>query len=199
MRFVAEWTTRFAKVAPACAVLLLTAACHKKAVIAVPIAVPPPPATAPATRSARAPETKPVQATPEPEQAAPAPVQAAPVQVRPSQAAPPASPAKPSPFPPAPYSPPPPIAPTPTPSLGQILTADQRSRLNAAYQSDLRQANAVLKSLNGRALTPEQTDSVSRARAFIRQAGQYHDRDLTTAAELARRARVLTQDLAGAH
>jgi len=34
-------------------------------------------------------------------------------------------------------------------------------------------------------LTPEQLDSVSRARAFIRQAAQYHNRDLATAAELA--------------
>jgi membrane-bound ClpP family serine protease len=81
--------------------------------------------------------------------------------------------------------------------LGVILTADQKKQLDTTYQSDLRQANAVLNGLNGRTLTPGQTDTVSRARAFIRQAAQYHDRDLTTAAELARRARLLTQDLAG--
>jgi hypothetical protein len=91
-----------------------------------------------------------------------------------------------------------PVKPTPTPALGAILTADQRKQLDAAYQSDLRQANLVLSKLSGRTLTTEQTDSVSRARAWIRQAGQYHDRDLATAAELARRARVLTQDLAAA-
>jgi membrane-bound ClpP family serine protease len=78
-----------------------------------------------------------------------------------------------------------------------MLTPDQRKQLDDAYQSDLKQATSELSRLNGRALTPEQSDSVNRARTFIRQAGQYHDRDLATAAELARRARVLTQDLAG--
>jgi membrane-bound ClpP family serine protease len=89
-------------------------------------------------------------------------------------------------------------APTPAPALGAILSTDQKKQLDTAYQADLREANAVHNNLNGRALTPEQNDTVNRARAFIRQATQYHDRDLTTAAELARRARVLTQDLAGA-
>jgi len=88
---------------------------------------------------------------------------------------------------------------TPAPSLGAILSADQRKKLDAEYQSDLKQANDALNGIRGRALTPSQTDSVNRARAFIRQAAQYHDRDLSTAAELARRARVLTQDLAGTH
>jgi hypothetical protein len=78
-----------------------------------------------------------------------------------------------------------------------MLSADQRKKLDAGYQADLRAANAVLNSLSGRALTPAQTDSVNRARAFITQAKQYYTRDLTTAAELARRAKVLTQDLAG--
>jgi len=88
--------------------------------------------------------------------------------------------------------------PAPAPALGAVLTADQRRQLDAAYQADLRQANLNISRLNGRALTSDQNDSVSRAKAFIRQAAQYHDRDLTTAAELARRAKVLTQDLAGA-
>jgi membrane-bound ClpP family serine protease len=86
----------------------------------------------------------------------------------------------------------------PAPVLGTILSADQRKKLDIAYQSDLSQANALLAKLNGRTLTTTQNDSVTRARAFIRQAAQFHDRDLTTAAELAHRARVLTQDLAGA-
>jgi hypothetical protein len=61
----------------------------------------------------------------------------------------------------------------------------------------LRQANATLASLANRTLTPAQTETVTRARSFLQQAAQYHSRDLATAAELARRARVLTQDLAG--
>jgi hypothetical protein len=96
-----------------------------------------------------------------------------------------------------------PIAPAPTPvpapSLGAILSADQKKSLDADYRADLREANKVLNSIRGHALTGSQLDSVSRAREFISQAAQYHDRDLATAAELARRARVLTQDLAGAH
>jgi Fic family protein len=87
----------------------------------------------------------------------------------------------------------------PAPSLGAILSAEQRKSLDADYQADLREANKVLNAIRGHTLTASELDSVSRAREFIAQAAQYHDRDLATAAELARRARVLTQDLAGAH
>ena len=169
-------------------VLLLSGGCflQKKAVVRVPVA--PLPAAAPAPVA-----TPPV---------APPPVAAAPT---PHPPAPATQPAKPSPFPavtpprPAAAAPrPAPIAPTPVPTLGAILTVDQRKQLDTAYQSDLRQANAVLASLSGHALSPDQADTVSRARAFIRQAGQFHDRDLTTAAQLAHNARVLTQNLAGA-
>jgi hypothetical protein len=176
-------------------VLLLSGGCFlsKKPAVVVPVAAPPtaaPAASAPAKPAA-----------------APAPPQTTPAQQTPvaTPAAPPADAAKPSPFGPAtnvtpapkPIAPAP-VKPVPAPALGAILTPDQRKQLDAAYQSDLRQANLVLSKLSGRTLTTEQTDSVSRARAWIRQAAQYHDRDLATAAELARRARVLTQDLAGA-
>ena len=149
-----------------------------------------------------------------------APVPAAPIPVATAPIAPPTvtpapqpvSPApqpvetlKPSPFPasiPA-TNPPKPAAATPrpvpvAPTLGAILSADQRKQLDTAYQADLAKANTVLNSLNGRALTPAQTDTVNRARASLKQAAEFHDRDLTTAAELARRARVLTQELASA-
>jgi membrane-bound ClpP family serine protease len=96
---------------------------------------------------------------------------------------------------PEPVTPPP----IPAPSLGAILSAEERKKLDAEYQADLHQANEVLNSVRGRPLTPSQKDSVNRAQAFVSQAAQYHDRDLAMAAELARRARVLTQDLAGAH
>jgi hypothetical protein len=52
--------------------------------------------------------------------------------------------------------------------------------------------------LSKKGLTAEQLDSLGRARALLKQSGQYHDRDLTTSAELARRAKVLLQDLAAA-
>jgi membrane-bound ClpP family serine protease len=94
-----------------------------------------------------------------------------------------------------------PVTPTPVPApaLGEILSADKRKELDTEYQADLRQANEVLNSVRGRPLTPSQKDSVNRAQAFVSQAAQYHDRDLAMATELARRAKVLTQDLAGAH
>jgi len=87
-------------------------------------------------------------------------------------------------------------APTPAPSLGAILSVEDRRRLDSQYRDDLGQANRILGRLNVKALNAEQRDSFNRAQAFILQANQYHDRDLATAAELARRARVLTQDLA---
>jgi len=166
-------------------VLLMSGGCFQKK---QPVIAPVPPAPKPVAVPTPAPP---------PQQTAPAPAQPAPV-------APPAEPEKPSPFGPATTAPVRPVTPTPVkptpapaPALGAILPPDQRAKLETAYQSDLRQANLTLGKLSGRSLTPEQLDSVSRARAFIRQAAQYHNRDLATAAELARRARVLTQDLAG--
>ena len=179
-------------------VLMLSSGCwmKKKPIIQVPVA-PVPAAAAPS----------PAASVPQQQPPAPVPQPAAPVTTAPATA----EPAKPSPFPPAttpvrprpaPVTPPAASvaapAPVPVPSLGPILTADKRKQLDAAYQSDLNQAASVLNRLKGRTLTPDQNDTVSRARAFIQQAAQYHTRDLTTAAELARRARVLTQDLASA-
>jgi hypothetical protein len=181
----------FIRVTMLSGILLLSGGCflQKKPAIQVPVAAPPAPSPSPS--STPPPTSAPAQA---------APTQPAPASPVPS--APAAEPAKPSPFPPVGNAPnPKPVTPTPltpAPELGTILPPDQRRQLDAAYQSDLRQANAVLSKLSGRTLTPEQTDSVNRARTWIRQAAQYHDRDLTTAAELVRRAKVLTQDLAGA-
>jgi outer membrane biosynthesis protein TonB len=183
-------------------ILLTSDGCflQKKPKVVAPVVTPPAPSM---------PELPPA---PAPEAVIPAPEPAAPVT---APAMPPSAPLpKPSPFPPAasvpkpapvrpapvqPVTPIPAPAPVPAPALGAILSTDERKQLDAAYQSDLRQANAVLNRLNSRTLTPDQADTANRARAFIQQATQYHDRDLTTAAELARRARVLTQDLAGAH
>lgn len=170
-----------------CGMLLPSGGCFlsKQPTVQAPVAAPAPATPPPAP----APEQQRV-ATPVPAAAASAPPPSSPASVPATQ------PAKPSPFPSVPGTAPKP-APTPAPALGTLLTADQRKQLDTAYQSDMRQANAVLGRLAGRTLTTEQANTASRAREFIRQAGQFHDRDLTTAAELARRARVLTQDLAG--
>jgi len=178
-----------------CGSLLLSAGCHKKVALVQPPFVPP------------APVQEPVATIPEPvaEPATTPPPVSPPVAINPGALPPPpvTTPSKPNPPARARSIPvtPEPVAPTPTPapSLGAILSADERKKLDADYQADVRQTNKILNSIRSRALTPSQADSVSRARAFIAQAAQYHDRDLATAAELARRARVLTQDLAGAH
>ena len=173
--------------------LLLSGGCwtKKKPVIQVPVA-PVPAAQTPAPAASAPAQQVPA---PLPEPAAPAVTEPAKPSPFPPAATPPARP-RPTPAAPpvAPSAPPP--TPIPAPSLGAILSPELRRKLDAAYQSDLTQANAVLSRLNGRTLTPEQNDTVNRARAFITQAAQYHNRDLTTAAELARRAKVLTQDLA---
>lgn len=182
-------------------IALLSGGCflQKKPAVAVPAAPVPArapqatPAPSPASQAAPAPAPPPPPVTARPQ---PVPATATPAPSTPTPQS-----GKPSPFPPAtlpatlPATPTP--KPAPAPALGTVLTTDQRTQLNIAYQSDLRQANTVLDGLKGRSLTKDQNDTVSRARAFIAQAAQYHDRDLTTAAELARRARLLTQDLAG--
>jgi hypothetical protein len=179
-----------------CGSLLLSAGCHKKVVLVQPPFIRPTLAPAPV---ATIPEPEPVPDT------TPPPIEPPAVAINPDALpAPLPAPSKPS--PPArartvPVTPEPvaPVTPIPAPSLGVILSADERKKLEVEYQADLRQASEVLNSIRGRALTPSQNDTVDRARAFISQAAQYHDRDLATAAEQARRARVLTQDLAGAH
>jgi len=165
-------------------ILILSGGCliQKKPKVAVPA---PPVASIPAVSI---PPPEPLS-SPEPQEITP-PAATPPVAVKPTPV--PSTPTRPRPTPPVAPAPQTPLA------LGAILTPDQRKQLDDSYQSDLRQANSVLGRLNGRVLTPEQSDSVNRARTFIRQAGQYHDRDLATAAELVRRAKVLTQDLADA-
>jgi translation initiation factor IF-2 len=201
-------------------VLVLSGGCflQKKPAVQIPVAVPPAPVAS--TPSAPAPEEpatvqNPPAATVQTPTATPTPAPSAPATDN----------AKPSPFPPvarpnpprqapASVTTPPGAAPAPgsgtpgsgtpgsgittKPSLGAIMTSDERRQLDAAYLTDLSQANVLLGRLNGKNLTAEQLDSVNRAKAWIRQAGQYHSRDLATAAELARRARVLTQDLTNA-
>jgi hypothetical protein len=178
-----------------CGSLLLSAGCQKKAaVILRPLIMP----TLAPTPVATIQEPESVPDT------APAPIEST-IAINPDPLPAPPTPAPSRPNPRPPSRPvavaPEPVAPTPVPapSLGAILSADERKKLDAEYQADLREANKALNSVRGRALNPNQAETVDRASAFITQAAQYHDRDLATAAELARRARVLTQDLAGAH
>ena len=82
------------------------------------------------------------------------------------------------------------------PQLTVLLTAEQRSQYETDYASDLARAQDGLVRTAGYTLTSAQKESVTRIRSFMRQAEDLHGRDLATAAQLARRAAVLSQDLA---
>lgn len=87
-------------------------------------------------------------------------------------------------------------APQPVPQLGVLLTAEQRNQYENEYAHDLARAQDGLVRTAGYSLSGAQKESVSRIRSFMRQAEELHARDLATAAQLARRAAVLSQDLA---
>jgi hypothetical protein len=79
-----------------------------------------------------------------------------------------------------------------------VLSATDKAKLENSYKADSATANSLIGQVSRRGLSAEQLDSFGRARALLKQSAQYHDRDLTTSAELARRAKVLLQDLAAA-
>lgn len=81
------------------------------------------------------------------------------------------------------------------PILQEVIPGDETQRLRqslAAYQATARHALAALK---GRPLTREQSETSGRIRAFLRQAAETESRDIAAAAELARRAALLAEDL----
>lgn len=83
----------------------------------------------------------------------------------------------------------------PPPQLGPLIPSDRQKQLEAAYAVDLKQARAVLTAKGQAKLDPAGAEMVARIHAFIRQAEEFHNRDLAAAAEFAQRARVLAQDL----
>lgn len=87
-------------------------------------------------------------------------------------------------------------APQPVPQLGVLLTTEQRNQYENEYVRDLALAQDGLVRAAHYSLSGAQKENVSRVRSFMRQAEELHARDLATAAQLARRAAVLSQDLA---
>jgi len=83
----------------------------------------------------------------------------------------------------------------PVPQLGVLLTPEQRSQYEAEYSRDMASAMDGLVHVLESSLSPAQKESMTRIRSFMRQAEDVHGRDLATAAQLARRAAVLAQDL----
>jgi hypothetical protein len=97
---------------------------------------------------------------------------------------------------------PPPVAseppePIPSPRLGQIFTADQSREYNRVLDESLTRVRTVLAVAANRRLTSDQDNLVVRIRTFVTQAEQAREQDLVTAVNLARRADLLAQDLAG--
>lgn len=83
----------------------------------------------------------------------------------------------------------------PVPQLGVLLTPEQRNEYEAAYSRDMTSAMDGLTHVLEHSATAAQKESMTRIRSFMRQAEDAHGRDLATAAQLARRAAVLAQDL----
>jgi hypothetical protein len=81
------------------------------------------------------------------------------------------------------------------PQLGVLLTPEQHNQYEAEYSHDMASAMDGLIHVLESSLSPAQKESMTRIRSFMRQAEEAHGRDLATAAQLARRAAVLAQDL----
>jgi hypothetical protein len=94
--------------------------------------------------------------------------------------------------PPAPVPEPPPAA---IPELEQILTPRQRQAYNEEIDRNVAVAQRTVEALQGRRLSREQTDYLTRVRAFIEQANQARATDLVRARNLSQRASVLAEDL----
>ncbi len=84
---------------------------------------------------------------------------------------------------------------SPVPQLGVLLTPEQHNQYEAEYARDMASAMDGLVHVLESALPPAKKESMNRIRSFMRQAEEAHSRDLATAAQLARRAAVLAQDL----
>jgi hypothetical protein len=94
-------------------------------------------------------------------------------------------------------TPPAPAQPAPIPSLGRILSSEERQQYEAAVAQSLSEAQRHLAGLPNRRLTPDQQAEVARIRTFIRQANEVRPTDLVTARSLAERAEVLARNLVG--
>jgi hypothetical protein len=85
--------------------------------------------------------------------------------------------------------------PVAAPALGQILTEEQKAVYRRSYEVSSETARKTLSSLIARQLTSEQRDTLARVQSFLRQADEAKGRDWSLAAQLARRAELLAQDL----
>ncbi len=155
----------------------------------------PPPDTAPAKPVQSLPDLPPIKSGDSPAETPPPKPAAKPVVRKPAKKAPPVPVAANAPTAPAPAAPAPAAGTSPVPQLGVLLTPEQRSQYEAEYARDMASAMDGLVHVLESALPPAKRESMTRIRSFMRQAEDAHGRDLATAAQLARRAAVLAQDL----
>ena len=183
------------------ALILLSAACHKKKVVVPAPAQPAPAATAPEKTDKAPATTTPSSTTPsQPSTQTPAPKDVSPYQrnrppeqpASPRRASRPATPLSPTPAPPTSGPTPPPAV---SPPIGDILTPEQQRQFNSAIDQSLAQAQAGLSSVSNRQLSKQQQDTVAQVLNFIRQAQETRKSDLPAARSLAERAEVLARDL----
>jgi hypothetical protein len=80
-------------------------------------------------------------------------------------------------------------------SLGEILSPEQARELKGQITLSLDSARRSLAAVGSRSLTREQREAMRLARSFISQAERARDRDLSLAAQLARRADLLAQSV----
>jgi hypothetical protein len=121
---------------------------------------------------------------------APKPAPTAPPAVTPAQG-PPAAPAEVTPPTPAPETPPAVDA----PKLGEVLTPEQRTQVQTDFELSRTEARKALTQVDAHKLNREQSETAARARNFLAQAERLQESDLRTAAQLARRAQLLAQDI----
>lgn len=84
---------------------------------------------------------------------------------------------------------------TVAPRLGQIFTPGQLKEYNRTLQESFARVDKALARLNGKRLSPEQSETADRIRTFRKQAEQAREQDLVTAVSLAKRADLLAKDL----
>ena len=82
--------------------------------------------------------------------------------------------------------------------LGIILSSEERSEYNRMVDRDLAAAEESLSRVLNDGGLRERSAQIKRVRAFIRQAQEVRGEDLPLARNLAARARLLAEDLAGA-
>ena len=83
----------------------------------------------------------------------------------------------------------------PAPVLEEVIPGDESKRLRQSLAENETAARKALDSLKRRRLTREQNETANRVRAFLRQASEAESSDIAAAAELARRAALLAEDL----